>query len=109
MLRKLTRLHQERVYDKIYIIFGTVVERDLDSLLEIMPHFPKYFITKADNHRALEPKILAKKMLNAGFEVDICESISLAIEQATNSANESDLIFIGGSTYLVAESDISRK
>lgn len=109
VFNQLTRLHQERVYDKIYIIFGTVVERDLDSLLEIMPNFPKYFITKADNHRALEPKILAKKMLDAGFDVDICESISLAIEQATNSANESDLIFIGGSTYLVAESDISIK
>ena len=109
VFNQLARLHQERVYDKIYIIFGTVVERDLDSLLEIMPNFPKYFITKADNHRALEPKILAKKMLDAGFKVAICESISLAIEQATNSANGSDLIFIGGSTYLVAESDISRK
>ena len=106
---QLTELYNEKCYDKFYIIFGTVVERDLNSILEIMPKFPKYLITKADNHRALEPEILANLLSDAGYDVEVCKSLDSSIDRALDMAKSNDLLFIGGSTYLVAESDFSRK
>lgn len=96
------QLGQEK-YESLHIVFGMVNDKDVDSVLKLMPHNATYYFTRASIERALPPAELSQKAQAYGLKGIAYDSISDAIESAKGKANENDLIFIGGSSFVVAD------
>lgn len=93
----------EQEFDKLFFVFGVVNDKDLSEVLPLLPKEAKYFIAKPDVQRGLEVFILAEKMRVFDFDFEICETISDAFFKAKRYANKQDMIYVGGSTFVVAE------
>lgn len=94
---------REQKYDKLYFVFGVVNDKDVQAILPLLPLKAKYFIAKPNIPRGMETDILAEKMNAFGFDFEICNSIPVAYEKAKARAQANDMIYVGGSTFVVAE------
>ncbi len=90
-------------YDVLHIVFGMVNDKDIDSVLSLMPTQARYYFTQASIPRALHHATLKKKALTYGLEGDSYENVPLAFAAAKKNAGCNDAIFVGGSTFVVAE------
>jgi dihydrofolate synthase/folylpolyglutamate synthase len=90
-------------YKKLHIIFGTVSDKDASKVLALLPIDAVYYFTKADIPRALEPALLMQQAQTFGLKGELFPGVKEAFESAISSANKEDLIFIGGSTFVVAD------
>ena len=90
-------------YKKLHIVFGTVADKDPDAVLKLLPQNAIYYFTKADIPRALDEKILANKASELGLIGNSFKEVKTAFNQALINAEANDLIFVGGSTFVVAE------
>lgn len=90
-------------YDQIHIVFGVVKDKKIDSILQLLPKEARYYFCAAPIFRSLpstELKILANHYDLHGKAYN---TVSEALESAKSHASDNDLIFIGGSTFVVAE------
>jgi dihydrofolate synthase / folylpolyglutamate synthase len=94
---------QKEQFDQLFFVLGFVNDKDLDSLLPLFPKKAKYFFAKPDLPRGLDTKILQEKANEYGLLGQIYNSVSEAYEEALKTANTNDFIYIGGSTFVVAE------
>ena len=90
-------------YKHLYVVFGVVNDKDLQSVLPFLPQEAKYFFAKPSIFRGLDAKVLAAKAKEFGLEGEVCDSIPEAYAKAKKEAKAEDLIYIGGSTFVVAE------
>ncbi|MDD4630728.1 MAG: bifunctional folylpolyglutamate synthase/dihydrofolate synthase [Proteiniphilum sp.] len=90
-------------YDRLHLIFGMANDKDVDSVLALMPKDARYYFTRASVERALDEKILKEHAAVYGLEGTTFASVSGAIRAAIENAGEDDLIFIGGSSFVVAD------
>lgn len=90
-------------YKQLYVVFGVVNDKDLQSVLPFLPQEAKYFFAKPSIFRGLDAKVLAAKAKEFGLEGEVCDSIPEAYAKAKKEAKAEDLIYIGGSTFVVAE------
>lgn len=102
-LKQTMKQVREQKYDKLYFVFGVVNDKDVEAILPLLPLGAKYFIAKPNIPRGMETDILAEKMSAFGFDFEICNSIPVAYEKAKAKAQANDMIYIGGSTFVVAE------
>lgn len=92
-----------------YMVFGVVADKDLDSIVEYLPRDAYYYFVMARGSRALPAQVLAERMTAFGFVGEavpgsIGEFLErLVPENRAGIACERDFIFIGGSTFVVAE------
>ena len=93
----------EQTFEKLYIVFGVVNDKELNDVLPLMPKDATYFIAKPDVPRGLDVDVLETEMAKYGFKTEKCDSISNAYSKAKKSATSSDMIYVGGSTFVVAE------
>ena len=93
----------EMNYDKLHFVIGMVNDKDVDSVLQLLPHSAEYYFCKADIPRGLDANILAKKAFDMGLRGQVYESVSHAYRSAVNNAHFGDVVFIGGSNFTVAE------
>lgn len=98
---------KEQNYESLYFILGIVADKDLDSIITLLPENAYYFFTQASIHRAMNFETLAKKCMTAGLQGEPVATVSEAIQKALEKASANDVIFIGGSTYVVAEARIN--
>jgi dihydrofolate synthase / folylpolyglutamate synthase len=91
------------VFENLHIVFGVVNDKDIDSVLKLLPVNARYYFTKARLERALDENILSEKAKSVGLKGDTYPTVPLAIEAAKQQARMNDLIYIGGSTFVVAE------
>jgi dihydrofolate synthase/folylpolyglutamate synthase len=94
---------KQTAYKKLHIVFGVVDDKNIDQILKILPQNAEYYFTKASIPRALNEKILYQKANQAGLKGHYYDHVALALEKAKKNAASNDLIFIGGSTFVVAE------
>jgi len=87
----------------LHIIIGFVDDKDLESVLPLFPTDAVYYFTKAPIPRALNEEILRTKAEAHGLFGQSYGDVKTALIDATKNASSSDLIFIGGSTFIVAE------
>ena len=90
-------------FNKLHIVFGTVNDKKINDILNLLPKDAKYYFCKAKIDRALNADKLKSianeyKLIGESFE-----SVEKALLNAKNNAKKEDLIFIGGSTFVVAE------
>ena len=98
-------LKQIRMIPKaaLHIILGFVNDKDLNSVLPLFPSDAKYYFTRASVPRALNEEILKAEAFRFGLEGDSYPDVKTALDRAMAAAGKSDLIFIGGSTFIVAD------
>ncbi|MEE4197026.1 MAG: folylpolyglutamate synthase/dihydrofolate synthase family protein [Bacteroidales bacterium] len=90
-------------HKQLHIVFGVVNDKNIDQLLKILPPRAIYYFTRAAIPRALDEKVLTEKAKTAGLSGAGYPNVQLALKNAKKNAADNDLIFIGGSTFVVAE------
>jgi len=90
-------------YDKLHIVIGMVNDKDISSVLALLPLEAEYYFTQAQIIRAMSSDELDKKAKTIGLIGMAFTSVSEAIECAISNANVNDFIFIGGSNFVVGE------
>jgi dihydrofolate synthase / folylpolyglutamate synthase len=87
----------------LHIIIGFVNDKDLKSVLPLFPTEAIYYFTKGSIPRALNEDILKSEAMKYGLIGQSYPDIKTALKYARKNATQSDMIFIGGSTFIVAE------
>ena len=90
-------------YEQLYIVLGTLADKDLDSILPLFPKDAYYYFTTPDIPRALPAIELMEQAENFGLKGEVVEPVVTALDFAKQRANPQDFIFVGGSTFVVAE------
>lgn len=88
---------------KLHIVIGTVNDKDIDEILKLFPNHAEYYFCKANIPRALDAHVLLNKAALFNLQGKSFNNVSEAIKSALSKAKPSDVIFIGGSTFVVAE------
>ena len=94
---------QSEKFQCLHLVLGMVNDKDVLSLLELFPKQAQYYFCKPNVPRGLEASQLAQIFTEHGFEGSIYPSVKDALKAAKQSASHDDLIYIGGSTFVVAE------
>ncbi len=94
-----------QVYANLYIVFGVVKDKDISAILNLLPRDAKYYFCQSKIPRAMEANHLAALAAQRGLDGEVIIEVNDAIRMATDKASQGDMIFIGGSTFVVAEID----
>ncbi len=90
-------------HENLHIVFGLVNDKDAGKMLRLLPHDAVYYFTQADIPRAMGEKELARLAAEYGLTGTAYSSVSRAFDAARSKAGKNDLVFVGGSTFVVAE------
>ena len=98
-------LHQIRntAYKKLYMILGFVNDKNIEELLSLLPPEATFYFTRASIERAANPGEVYCLAKNLGLEGRIFKDVDSAYYEAKQNADKEDLIYIGGSTFIVAD------
>jgi dihydrofolate synthase/folylpolyglutamate synthase len=99
----LSKQLNEQHYDKLRIVIGFVKDKDIESILKLLPKNAVYYFTNASIPRALDSNSLKEKAAAFNLNGSSYDTVIMAYKAAINDASSDDMIFIGGSTYVVAE------
>ncbi|MEG2178699.1 MAG: folylpolyglutamate synthase/dihydrofolate synthase family protein [Bacteroidales bacterium] len=102
-IRMVLKQLEQTSYAKLHFVIGMVSDKDIDKVLSMLPIHASYYFCKADIPRGLEAELLAKKAMEKGLKGKVYSSVKKALEAAKKEASNDDLIFVGGSTFVVAE------
>jgi dihydrofolate synthase / folylpolyglutamate synthase len=102
-LKRVLQQIENQHYQTLHIVLGVVNDKDLDSILPLFPKEAHYYFSKPNIPRGLEATELQDKAANFGLVGKVYSSISEAYTCALNTAAENDFIYVGGSTFVVAE------
>lgn len=94
---------QQLPYKSLFIVLGMVKDKDISDVLRLLPGEAFYYFCQAKIPRALDAHQLADKAGEFGLRGIVIEDVQYAIHEAKRNAMRNDLIFIGGSTFVVAE------
>lgn len=90
-------------FSQLHIILGMVKEKDLMSILPLFPKDARYYFAKPAIFRGLDVKILRDEAAKFGLQGHAFDSVKAAFMGAKKAAKASDIVFAGGSTFVVAE------
>lgn len=90
-------------HNQLHFVLGVVNDKDVSSMLQLLPKDAVYYFCKANIPRALDENELAQKAKKAGLAGDTYPSVEVAFHTAQQKAKKNDLVFVGGSTFVVAE------
>ncbi|MFI5164904.1 MAG: glutamate ligase domain-containing protein, partial [Bacteroidia bacterium] len=88
---------------KLHMVIGMVNDKDVSKMLSVLPTDAEYYFCKANIPRAMPANELQEKASAFGLKGRNYDSVRSALNSAKNNAQPDDLIFIGGSTFVVAE------
>lgn len=86
-----------------HIVFGMVGDKDVEGVIKLLPKSAYYYFTKPSNKRAMDETDLQKLALKHGIKGSCFASVKEAYLEAYRTAAHDDFIFVGGSSYLVAD------
>jgi dihydrofolate synthase/folylpolyglutamate synthase len=90
-------------HEKLHFVFGLVNDKEIGKILQMLPKSASYYFCKADIPRGLDAKLLLKKAGEYGLNGEAFGSVKIALKAAQSLAGAKDLVFVGGSTFVVAE------
>lgn len=94
---------EQCVCKKLHIVVGLVGDKDISGILNLMPRNAVYYFTRASIPRALDATELMKRASEYGLKGNAYAKVADAIEVALREAEADHMIYIGGSTFIVAE------
>ena len=90
-------------HDQLHFVFGVVNDKNIDKILSMLPQEAIYYFTKASLPRALDENALAAQAKSYGLIGQTYAKVSEAYTAALGKAGQNDMVFVGGSTFVVAE------
>ncbi len=90
-------------YSQLWMVIGMVNDKDISKVLDLLPKDASYVFCQANLPRAMDAQVLASRAKEKGLKGQVIPKVTEAIEFARKNAGADDLIFIGGSTFVVAE------
>ncbi len=94
---------KKQKFKKLHFVFGAVNDKDISSILGMLSKDALYYFCRPDIPRGLDSSELAAQASAAGLVGTDCKTVSAAYHEAMRIAASDDMIFIGGSTFVVAE------
>ncbi|WP_428328829.1 bifunctional folylpolyglutamate synthase/dihydrofolate synthase [Mucilaginibacter sp.] len=90
-------------YAHLHFVLGVVNDKDISKILKMLPTDATYYFCRPDIPRGLAAETLQENAASFGLKGNTYSSVKLALQAAQNAAAENDLVFAGGSTFVVAE------
>jgi dihydrofolate synthase/folylpolyglutamate synthase len=94
---------QKEVFDQLHFVLGVVNDKDLDEILPLFPMSAKYYFSRPNIPRGLAASSLQQKAKDYELIGKVYDSVSEAYQDALIAATKTDFIYVGGSTFVVAE------
>lgn len=89
--------------EKLHIVFGMVDDKDIDTVMNMLPVNATYYFTQAQSKRAIPASVVEEKGKKYHLEGNSFPHVKDAFHAAIKNANPNDFIFVGGSSYVVAD------
>ena len=89
--------------DKLLCVMGFCEDKDIKSILALMPTTAHYIFTRANSRRAAKTETLAALATELNLDFECCDDVKSAVELAKSKMGANDALYIGGSTFVVAE------
>ena len=102
MLEAMKQLEHE-TYSKLHMVIGFMADKDVSTILKMMPENATYYFTQASNERTMKAEQLQALANQEGLEGETYHHVTEALDAARSSAGKKDLIYVGGSMYVLAE------
>ncbi len=90
-------------HKNLHIVFGMVKDKDISQILKLLPVSATYYFCQPDIERAKKSMELKQEAAKIGLKGEVFNSVNEAFKAAKKAAEGTDLVFIGGSTFVVAE------
>ncbi len=90
-------------YRQLHIVIGMVKDKDHEKVIKLLPKDAIYYIAKPDIPRGMDAEKLTEKFVQVGLRARAYESVPNALRVAQEQAQEEDLVFVGGSIFVVGE------
>jgi len=90
-------------YRHLHFVIGMVNDKDISKVLRMLPQNATFYFCKPDIPRGLEAASLQQQGATYGLKGNAHPSVKEAITAAQSAAEDADLVFVGGSTFVVAE------
>ena len=94
---------KQQTFEHLHIVMGMVNDKDVSGVLAMMPHNATYYFTKASVKRALNEEELQNLAQKYGLTGNCYPNVADATSAALKNATPNDLIFVGGSSFIVAD------
>ena len=94
---------QAQVCKTLRIVFGMVNDKDINGVLALLPKQATYYFTQASVARALESQALQSLAAEHGLHGNTYPDVASATQAALNEADKEDFIYVGGSSFIVAD------
>lgn len=104
-IREVVLQIRQQKYNRLWFVLGCVKDKDLQAVLSLLPKDAYYFFCQAKIPRALDATELMKQSVAVGLTGEVIADVNQAIHTAKERSGKDDFIFIGGSTFVVAEID----
>ncbi len=102
-IREVVNQLKEMNYNKLHFVLGMVDDKNHNEILELLPKDARYYFCTPQIPRGLDAEILGEKAAGHGLQGLTYPSVLYAYNSAVNNAGVNDMVFVGGSTFVVAE------
>ncbi len=93
----------QRCGGALHIVFGMVDDKDVEGVLHLLPRDAEYYFTQADTHRAIPVEKLLTLAEGIGLKGSAYPTVRAAYDAVMQQASSEDFVYIGGSSYVVAD------
>jgi dihydrofolate synthase/folylpolyglutamate synthase len=100
---------QKETFDHLHIVLGVVNDKELEEVLPLFPKNATYYFCKPNIPRGLDASLLQEKALQFSLIGNTYGSVTKAYTEAQNNSTKEDFIYIGGSTFVVAELPLNKE
>lgn len=94
---------KNQYFEKLHIVLGVVADKKLEDIFPLFPKEAIYYFCKPNIPRGLSEAVLQQKAAEFGLKGNTFTSVKKALKKAISVANQQDVIYVGGSTFVVAE------
>lgn len=102
-IQYIVRQLEQQSYRQLHIVIGMVNDKDISGVLAMLPTHANYYFTRASVNRALPEEQLQQLAAQAGLHGNTYPTVEQAYQAARQAATPDDFIFVGGSTFIVAD------
>ena len=94
---------KDEKYENLHVVLGFVNDKNLNTIIDLFPKKATYYFCKPNISRGLNEDVLKEEFHKKGYYGNSYKSVNEAFKIALNNSKSSDLIYVGGSTFVVAE------
>lgn len=93
----------KQTFDCLHVVLGFVSDKDVKGVLELFPTNATYYFVRPNIPRGMDVNLLKDLAMEKGLEGEVYPSVQKGLEKAISNASKTDMVFVGGSTFVVAE------